>query len=85
MKSNVMKINRKDEPTSVIDRGSGFIIERPYDESSDGWRRTQLRPEDVPSLQVAADLIALFEEVNRLRRKNWQLEQELKIWRQGAR
>jgi hypothetical protein len=50
---------------------------RPYKEDLDGWMESQLEEIEVPSLQMANDIIALYAEVNRLRRENWYLNKGL--------
>jgi hypothetical protein len=64
---------RKQPPSSIFD---GFC-HRPYIERLDGWKMEQLESDDVPSVQMARDVIALFDEVNALRHENWELRKRL--------
>lgn len=75
-----MKVESRDEngrPAYVFD---GFC-HRPFKEEMDGWVEEQLTPVEVPSVQVARDILALYNECNALRRELWQAKQELKLWR----
>jgi hypothetical protein len=60
-------------PSHVFD---GFC-HRPYNEDTDGWRTELLSESDVPSVQMAKDILMLFGEVNALRKENWQLSKRL--------
>lgn len=53
----------------------GFV-QRPYREDLDGWMEDQLDEREVPSLQMAKDILALYDEVNELRRENWRLRRQ---------
>jgi len=54
--------------------------QRPFDEERDGWLDEQLPEHVVPSLQIAKDIIALYQEVNELRRENWQLKKQSELY-----
>jgi hypothetical protein len=49
------------------------FMHRPFNPDIDGWRNELLIREDVPSVQIARDVIMLFNEVNALRKEVWRL------------
>ena len=71
------------EQTDVFD---GFC-HRQWNESLDGWRRSQIQPGEFPVLEMAHQIIDMAAEINRLRRQVWELQQEKKMrddmWRGG--
>lgn len=48
---------------------------RQFNESLDGWRRTQIRPGDFSAVDLAFQIIEMADEINRLRREIWELKQ----------
>lgn len=60
----------------MIDDG---FVQREYQEDLDGYMDKQLKESDVPGLDTAFSMIALFGEVNRLRREVWHLNKLLEI------
>jgi hypothetical protein len=56
---------------------------RNFNPQFDGWRNELPDPALYPSLQMAQDIVAMFDELSEARRKIWHLEQELKLWRPG--
>ncbi len=48
----------------------GFM-HRPFDDNLDGWRNEMLDPPEV--VEMARQVLDLYNEVNRLRRENWEL------------
>jgi hypothetical protein len=69
-------MNNKTPPRTVFD---GYC-ERGFDENMDGWILEQLDERDIPSVQMAKDILALYAEANALRRENWQLRKDLARW-----
>lgn len=61
----------------------GFC-ERPYNEKIDGWRNAMPDPNEYPSVRAAHDVLSMFDELGEARRRIWQLEQELKLWKPVA-
>lgn len=60
----------------MIDDG---FVQREYQEDLDGYMDKQLKESDVPGLDTAFSMIALFDEVNRLRREVLHLNKLLEI------
>lgn len=58
------------EPTYVFD---GFC-QRPYDESMDGWLKTQETGSNNPAVVLAEEILNMNHEINSLRRENWGLK-----------
>ena len=54
---------------------------RKFDPGYDGWRNELPEPGLYPSLQMAQDIVSMFNELSAARRKIWELEQELKLWK----
>ena len=54
---------------------------RNFNEERDGWRNEIPAAEDYPSVLAARDTVALFNELVCAKRRIWELEQELKIWK----
>lgn len=63
-------MSTKQPPRSVFD---GFC-HRPYDEEFDGWMLEQPEEYEYPSIQMARDILMMFQEIQVLRRENWQLK-----------
>ena len=57
-------------PTQVFD---GFCY-RSYNEDTDGWIEDQPSSKEFPSIDMARDIVAMFEEISRLRREVWRLK-----------
>ena len=69
---------------TVTEQFGRMEISRPFDPERDGWMNEQLTEDDMPCIQQAFDVIALFNEVNRLRRQNWEQARELEMLRKTA-
>lgn len=54
----------------------GFI-HRPFSEDRDGWVDTLPLESDYPSVTMARDVLALYNELCVARRRIWELEQRL--------
>jgi hypothetical protein len=54
---------------------------RPYREDFDGWMNEQPDLEDYPEVQAAMGTIAMFQEIQTLKKENWNLRQENKMWK----
>lgn len=64
---------------------NGFIqSSRPYDPREDGWIDDQLDPEDFEAIRTGQQMSQLVHMVNSLKRKNFHLEQELKMWKKAS-
>lgn len=57
---------------------------RNFDPSIDGWRNELPDVNDYPSVRNAMDTIAMFEELRAAKRRIWELEQEVKMWKPVA-
>ena len=51
-----------------------------YDEQEHGWMLDQLDPRDFPEIQTGRRVAALVNEINELRRENWELKRNEKQW-----
>jgi hypothetical protein len=58
---------RLDDNNYIFD---GFM-HRPFNDDLDGWRNEMLDPPEV--VEMARQILDLYNEVNRLRRENWEL------------
>ena len=56
---------------------------RNFDPQFDGWLNELPEPAQYPSLQMARDIVAMFDELSAAHRKIWDLEQELKLWKKA--
>ena len=52
--------------------------------SIDGWRNEMPEVNDYPSVRNAMDTIAMFDELRAAKRRIWELEQEVKMWKPVA-
>lgn len=52
----------------------------PYDEDRDGYLKLMPNQTDYPSVQMAYDVLALFEENKALIEENWHLKKRLEIY-----
>ena len=57
---------------------------RPYDEEKDGWMERQLDPSEFVAIQIGQDTEYLVNLANSLLRKNYDLEQQLKMWKRAG-
>ena len=60
----------KKKPTYIFD---GFC-HRPYKEETDGWM--MVMKDETPAVELAHEIIDQHKEINRLRRRIWELEQK---------
>ena len=65
-------------PAYVFD---GFC-HRPYNPKTDGWVLTQLHVHEFPVVQIARNVLDLYDECNRLNRLAWELEQRVRRQRE---
>lgn len=64
---------KKKPPTHIFD---GFM-HRPYDEERDGYMMELFNENELPSVQMAKDILYLFDQCNALIKDNWKLRQRL--------
>lgn len=57
---------------------------RNFDPSIDGWRNELPDVNDYPSVLNARDTIDMFEDLLYAKRRIWELEQELNMWKPVA-
>lgn len=68
-----------------VETDDGFCLHSgPYDEKLHGWIDDQLDPETFTAIIIGRQTEWLVANVNALRRRNWQLEQELEQWKSAA-
>jgi hypothetical protein len=67
------QVNKKEDRFQEGDSIFDGFMHRPFNPDTDGWRNELLVREDVPSVQIARDVIMLFNEVNALRKEVWRL------------
>lgn len=67
-----------------VGMGEGYVFDgfmhRPYDEDRDGYMKQLPNSSDYPSVQMAYDIVALFEENKALIKENWHLKKRLEIY-----
>lgn len=70
----------------LTDRDSIFdgFAHRNFDPKFDGWMNELPSIQDYPSVRNAMDVIAMFEELKTARRRIWELEQEVNLWKPVA-
>lgn len=54
---------------------------RSFDESIDGWRNALPDPTLYPSVQHAQDVLAMFDELSAAKRRIWELEKEVALFK----
>jgi len=54
---------------------------RNFNEAFDGWRNRMPDANDYLSVRMANDILDLFDSLCQERRRVWELEQELKLWK----
>lgn len=54
---------------------------RAFDDKRDGWMLKQLDPNDFAAIRTGRDMEDLVNMVNQLSRRNYELEQDLEMWR----
>lgn len=65
-----------------VNTDDGFAqVSRSFDNSQDGWMLQQLDPADFPAIRTGRDMEWLVSQVNKLRRENFELKQELELWK----
>jgi hypothetical protein len=57
---------------------------RNFEPGLDGWRNELPDVNDYPSVRNAMDTIAMFEELRAAKRRIWELEQEVNMWKPVA-
>ena len=71
----------KNGKPDYVNTFDGFAhIGRAFNPDQDGWMLDQLNVRDFPLIGMARDMEDLIYEVNALRRENFQLKQQLKMW-----
>lgn len=71
-------------PRSVFIDDGFMQHSRPYQADEDGWIDQQLDPDDFEAIRTGQQMSQLVSLVNSLKRKNFQLEQELKRWKKAS-
>jgi len=64
-----------DETNYLFD---GFAHRR-FEPSIDGWRNTQIQRGEFNAVEMAQSILSMADEINRLRRENWELRRDLKM------
>ena len=54
----------------------GFM-HRPYTPTTDGWVNEMPDPSEYPAVQLAEHILSMFDEIRVLRKRNWELKQQL--------
>lgn len=57
---------------------------RPFDKETDGWMLDQLTYSMFPAIKAGEMMRALVDEVNALRRENFNLQRDKDVWRKAA-
>ncbi len=84
MYAEITSRNIDGTPNSVHTDDGFAQISRPYDESRDGWIEGQLDIEDFDAIKTGRQMEQLVNMVNSLRRQNFELKQELKMWKKST-
>lgn len=81
-----IQVSCRDEngkPTHV-DFDDGFVYgSRPYKQDEDAWIEGQLDPNDFIAIRIGADTEWLIHQVNKLKRENFLLKREVKLWQKA--
>lgn len=78
---------RRDEhgnPTHVSTDDGFAQCFRPFDPETDGWMLDQLSPHEFPAIGAGRQMAQLVDEVNYLRRENWDLRKQVEQWQAAA-
>ena len=71
-------------PVYVIEDNGFMIKSGPYDEKEHGWMKDQLNYYDFPMIQFCQDMEYLVALVNKLKKENFFLKQQLEQYRKSA-
>jgi hypothetical protein len=72
------------QPLTAQDHIFDGFAHRNFEPRIDGWRNELPDVKDYPSVRNAMNTIAMFEDLCDAKRRIWELEQELKIWKPVA-
>jgi hypothetical protein len=67
------------KPLTKHDMVYDGFVHRNFDENLDGWRNELPDPSQYPSLQMAQDILNMFDELCAAREQIWRLEKQLKL------
>ena len=76
--------SREGEPTHVVTWDGFMCVSRAFEFEKDGWMLEQLDPNDYPVIRAGRDAEALVAEVNRLRRRNFELKTQNNMYAKAA-
>ena len=57
---------------------------RAFDKDTDSWMLSQLNPADFPGIGIGRETEWLVNQVNKLRRENYELKQDLDMWKKSV-
>lgn len=70
---------------SRVDIDDGFVHQSiPYDEEKHGWLKDQLDYDNFEAIGIGRQTEALVNAVNRLKRENFELKQQVKMWQKAS-
>ena len=70
---------------AYVNTDDGFAqVSRPFDKARDGWMLQQLDPADFPGIRIGLETEWLVNQVNKLRRENYELKQDLDMWKKSV-
>ena len=78
---------RRDEhgkPTHVSTDDGFAQCSRRFDPETDGWMLEQLEHREFPAIRAGRQTAQLVDEVNFLRRENWNLRKQVEQWQTAA-
>jgi len=78
MEFELSGLGKDGKPTRVRTNDGFMQTARKFDEETDGWMLDQLDPNDFEIIRMGRQTQALVNEVNRLRRENFQLNRSIK-------
>jgi len=81
------EITNRDEtgnPSHVYTDAGFCMTSRPYNEDNDVWIEDQLDPSKFLAIRVGRDTEYLVAMVNKLKRENFHLKGELKMWMKAS-
>ena len=76
--------NEDGTPSSVFTNDGFAQVSRPYEADRDGWMENQLDPAEFEAIRTGYQMEQLVHMVNSLRRENFDLKQDLKMWKKSA-
>jgi hypothetical protein len=78
-------MRNEDGSPACVETDDGFCLNSgPYDPDQHGWIEGQLNPNDFMAITIGRQTEWLVDQVNALRRKNWDLERRVKMWTDAA-